>query len=495
MAALSAIIDTAKDVVKDTASKASNVASKVSDVATPAVKDVPQDTAKVLATGADATPAPQPTEQPAPQDQSTPTVTSTPTQETPSVDTKSSTNSSSSTPASSSTVSPVDSNGNAGDVPTPPDFKAIADRDTADLSKTADPITFDHSKDEVWYKSDAFSSALISFGTSLMSGSDIYTAMTRGGKTYHDEYGRDQRQKWADDLRKRGYDEQDIQAWIESGDAKDLPDLTAKKLQAVQLKNATFEARKNAYEASPEYQQWKAKREAAEDKLKQEQFAEEKRAHMASEALQAQSIQQTALARRDALEAKREAKGEEADYYGGRPQKVYTSQVRPIQAVVNKVNQRTQSLDSADNALTEALKEGDPEKRAQILRGYEDQFTRGILGGNATLTEESIKSLSGPRQALARIVYGIKTGTIGTVDDATIRQLQDSSKAIRRADIKSLSDLRDQTYKQDMAVPGRKSAQSTQFVNMAFEGSPLDPMDDPSAPKPKIATSDHSNLW
>lgn len=123
---------------------------------------------------------------------------------------------------------------------------------------------------EPWYESGTFYRGLISFGLNLLSGNDLGASFNAAGNYYDQERGRELREMWRDDLLAKGYNEQEIQAYIESGDNGKLTDPLKKAQDLAQYKLGQLELQKARFEMDPKRLAELAAREDEEWKMKQE---------------------------------------------------------------------------------------------------------------------------------------------------------------------------------------------------------------------------------
>lgn len=149
--------------------------------------------------------------------------------------------------------------------PKEPDYAAILKDQEAVKARQ---ISFDNEKIPKWNESRAFNMGLINFGLNLLSGNDLASSFQMAGKTFEESYGREKREAWAEDLRSQGYDEHEIQAWIESGDNKLLTSMEDKEAKAMQAQMARYNLAKAKYETDPATMAYKAQKEAFDDDIK-----------------------------------------------------------------------------------------------------------------------------------------------------------------------------------------------------------------------------------
>lgn len=154
------------------------------------------------------------------------------------------------------------------------------------LEEWGSQVSFDQSKIPVWHESDSFNYALINFGLNLLSGNDLASSFALAGKTFGDMYGKEKRELWAEDLRKQGYNEQEIQQWIQTGNSKDLTDPMERKAKLQQFNLAQAQLDQALYESSPEMREYARKRQAYEDKIAAEDRGFDKRMQLEGLALE-----------------------------------------------------------------------------------------------------------------------------------------------------------------------------------------------------------------
>lgn len=162
----------------------------------------------------------------------------------------------------------------AGLVPPPqaPQMQQVQ-REAADIE--GKQVMFDMNKIPKPMESNAFNMGLMSFGLNLLSGNSYAEAFNQAGNHFNQAYGREKREAWAQDLVEQGYDAQDIQAWIESGDQKALSDPMEKKMKEQQFRLGQAQLSKAEYETSPEYLQYQQQRQEWDDSMKIAQFQQQ----------------------------------------------------------------------------------------------------------------------------------------------------------------------------------------------------------------------------
>lgn len=143
-----------------------------------------------------------------------------------------------------------------GNMPTPPKVDTSKSY-TEQLSEVGKQISLDQSKIPAWNDSESFNYALVTFGLNLLSGNDLGSSFGLASKSFMDNYGLEKRMMWADDLRKDGYDETEIQTWIQTGDSKDLTNPFDKKMKLQQFNLGQAQLDNALYENDPKMRKYK----------------------------------------------------------------------------------------------------------------------------------------------------------------------------------------------------------------------------------------------
>ncbi|MGL5963119.1 MAG: hypothetical protein ACRCZ2_01775 [Fusobacteriaceae bacterium] len=119
-------------------------------------------------------------------------------------------------------------------------------------------VLFDQNKIPKPMESNAFNMGLMSFGLNLLSGNDWATSFNQAGTHFDQAYGREKREAWRQDLVNQGFDAQEIERYIETGDNKVLSDPMEKKMkmQAYQMGQEQLQTAMRANDpAAIQYQQ------------------------------------------------------------------------------------------------------------------------------------------------------------------------------------------------------------------------------------------------
>ncbi|MGL5582271.1 MAG: hypothetical protein ACRDCE_15105 [Cetobacterium sp.] len=140
------------------------------------------------------------------------------------------------------------------EMPQPPSMEEVQIKA---LEEEGKQVLFDQNKIPKPMESMAFNMGLMSFGLNLLSGNDYATAFNQAGAHFQQAYGREKREIWAQDLIDQGYDAQDIQRWIETGDNKDLTDPMEKKMRMQQYRLGQQQLENAMYENSPQMRAYK----------------------------------------------------------------------------------------------------------------------------------------------------------------------------------------------------------------------------------------------
>ena len=148
----------------------------------------------------------------------------------------------------------------------PPPEMPATQQFTKQLEEWGTQVAFDQTKVPTWHDSDSFNYALINFGLNLLSGNDLATSFGRAGQTFTDMYGREKREIWAQDLAQKGYSGPEIQQYIETGDSSVLTDPMERQAKLQQFNLGQAQLEQALQESSPEAREYKAKRQAWEDR-------------------------------------------------------------------------------------------------------------------------------------------------------------------------------------------------------------------------------------
>ncbi|MGL5013797.1 MAG: hypothetical protein ACRC6V_05825 [Bacteroidales bacterium] len=130
-------------------------------------------------------------------------------------------------------------------------------------------VMFDMNKVPKPMESNAFNMGLMSFGLNLLSHGDYAQAFNAAGEHFQQSYGREKREIWAQDLVSQGYDAQDIQRWIQTGDNKDLTDPMEKKMKMQQYRLGQENLSKAMYENSDSMRQYALEGDQYDRQMKQ----------------------------------------------------------------------------------------------------------------------------------------------------------------------------------------------------------------------------------
>lgn len=133
-------------------------------------------------------------------------------------------------------------------------------------------VLFDQNKIPKPMESNAFNMGLMSFGLNLLSGNDWATSFNQAGAHFDQAYGREKRELWAQDLRAQGFDDHEIQRYIETGDNKALSDPMEKKMKQQQFALGQAQLAKAQYESSDEYLEYQQGRQNWQDQMQMKQM-------------------------------------------------------------------------------------------------------------------------------------------------------------------------------------------------------------------------------
>lgn len=245
-------------------------------------------------------------------------------------------------------------------------------------------IMMDQNKIPKWNESDAFYGGLLSMGLNILSGNNLAQSFNAAGQYFDKAYGREKRQAWAEDLRRQGFDEQEIQAYIETGDNKALTDPMEKKARQQQYQLGQYQLQKAMYETSPEYQQYQRDSENFERDLKMRQMQNQ------------ESYQNRSLAIQQAgVDAQRAKLQQAANAFTSRD---FTQFRGTLQTAMRTMEQKLVQSGLADRSLNDlqaAVERGDNAAAQAAYMSFREYQARAMLGGNATLTTKAIEEVTG----------------------------------------------------------------------------------------------------
>ncbi|MGL5565411.1 MAG: hypothetical protein ACRDC4_06720, partial [Plesiomonas sp.] len=162
--------------------------------------------------------------------------------------------------------------GNMFGMPKMPEMPSPKEVEAKMMGEQAKQVMFDQNKIPEWHKSRAFSGGLLSLGLNLLSGNDLATSFAAAGEYFDKGFSKEKREAWANDLVEQGYDAQDIQRWIETGDNKDLTDPMEKKMKMMQYQTAEQNLANLQYESTPEMREYKRQMEQMPLRLQMQQM-------------------------------------------------------------------------------------------------------------------------------------------------------------------------------------------------------------------------------
>ncbi|MGL5015594.1 MAG: hypothetical protein ACRC6V_15110 [Bacteroidales bacterium] len=128
-------------------------------------------------------------------------------------------------------------------------------------------VLFDQNKIPKPMESNAFNMGLMSFGLNLLSGNDWATSFNQAAGHFDQAYGREKRELWAEDLRAQGFDDHEIQRYIETGDNKALSDPMEKKMRQQQYQMGQEQLQTAMRANDPAQIQYQQDRQAWQDQM------------------------------------------------------------------------------------------------------------------------------------------------------------------------------------------------------------------------------------
>jgi len=257
--------------------------------------------------------------------------------------------------------------------PTPPDPKQAA---VEMMDAEGKQTMFDMNKIPKWQDSDAFYGGLLSMGLNLLSGNDLATSFNAAGQYFDNAFGKEKRQAWAQDLVNQGYDAQDIQRWIETGDNKDLTDPMEKKMRMQQFNLGQQNLNRAIYENSPEMRQFALDQAGFDNALKVAQ-------------LNAQiNYQNASLKQRWAAQ---EARGQKPTFTARDFSQIQSSIMPTIKVANQRIQYSNDALRDVEQ-IKKYKKEGNLAGMQGSYRSFQANMARAMKGGGATLTDKDLEA-------------------------------------------------------------------------------------------------------
>lgn len=300
----------------------------------------------------------------------------------------------------------VDPTGPAANYPQRPDLPKIA---TDMEEQTSKQIMFDQNKIPKWNESNAFYGGLLSMGLNILSGNNLAQSFNAAGQYFDKAYGREKRQAWAEDLRRQGFDEQEIQAYIETGDNKALTDPMEKKARIQQYQLGQQQLKKAIYENSDEYQNYLRQNEDWEKGIKIRQLQNQENYQNRSLAIQQAGI-----------ENQRAKLAQAAQQFTSRD---FTQFRGTLQSAMRTMEQKLVQSGLADKSLNDlqtAMQRGDNPAAQAAYMSFREYQARAMLGGNATLTTKAIEEVTGLPSKLDNALNKGLLGFGGTPTDTWV---------------------------------------------------------------------------
>lgn len=337
--------------------------------------------------------------------------------------------------------------GNIPAAPTPP----IAQQMTQQMSMDAKPISLSMDKIPNWHDSDAFSMGLINFGMNLLSGNNLIESMNSASGLFQQEYGKEKRQIWAEDLRRQGYDDTDIQSWIQSGDNKDLKDPMERKMKIMQYNQAAANLDKSLYENSPEMRNYNMSHQQWEDQLTVQKMKDQEAQQAAQLAIQRAHL---GLAQKEFAFRKQQAlaKGS-ADQPFGMDTKTLTRVQNAVKPYYDKVMNKTSQYDMAANALQQAkalrAQGGSEAQVTQLYKTAMEAYARGMKGTmTGGISPKEVEEYGGNPSLLGGGFAGAKIALGGAVPDYELDRLEAAATSAKSAEQQTWNDFASNQYTQ-----------------------------------------------
>lgn len=327
------------------------------------------------------------------------------------------------------------------------------------LNQMGKQAMFDENKIPQWFDSTAFNMGLISFGLNLLDGNSLSTAFNSAGQTFGQLRGQEKRQIWAQDLAGQGYSPQEIQQWIETGDAKVLTDPMEKQAKQVALQTNLARLDQMQYENSPEMRQYQLGREQRKDALSEMQIRNSI----------ANSNARLALAQKQ-FNMKLQAMQSDPEF--GLDPKVARLVQNQVMPYLRDAQVKASRFDQSGEAARDALKAydaGNLDEATSLYKGSREAFTKGYKGGYGGVNSKEIEEFSGAPAWLERYASNLRVGLTGHVSrDELVRHLQ-ASEAASQAEHGAMKNYIQSQYHSLSAQIGPQRAQ--QVLNLTGSGA------------------------
>lgn len=328
----------------------------------------------------------------------------------------------------------------------------------------------------VWYESQSFNSALLSFGLNMLSGNSLAESFNAAGQMFDEQFAKETREGWRDQLLEAGYDPIEIQAYIDTGDNKALTDpkekaaremdyrMKAINLQAAERENDPARIAQLERERQEDREWGRTKDQSNMDyqagilRNQQAQAAETRRHNIATE----NAAQQKLIAAE-----------------GG----MTTTEQRSFSTAVKDANkaaiQRLPFSNTAAKDLTDIkryINDGNMPALAGALQTFKANQGRALKGGNAMMTQ---KDLDATTAMIDWISQGknIASMKLGGKPIPEWIAMQEASVADDRKNLSAtLRESASENYKALLAA-GKTPAAAKKAVNIAFAPSGVGGLD------------------
>lgn len=314
--------------------------------------------------------------------------------------------------------------GNIVAPPTPPK----AQQATKQMSLEGERLAFDTDHVPNWHDSNAFSAGLINFGVSLLAGNDILTSMQGATSKFDELYGQEKREIWAEDLRKKGYDENEIQSWIQTGNNKELTDPMEKKMKIVQYNQALSNLDKSNYENSPEMRNYRNSHQMWEDQMAVQKYKDEQAYKTAELGIQRAHL---ALAKQQAA-----AKNGAGANPFGLDNRTLSRVNQVVKPMYDKVMNRTTQFNAADNFINEALRlrqqGGSEQQVSQLYNNAKEAYARAMKGTfTGGITPNEVEQYAGNPNQLKGIFSKAKVAMGGDIPTDELQRMKAAASGAR----------------------------------------------------------------
>ena len=366
-----------------------------------------------------------------------------------------------------------------GNLPLPPQPE-VKQSYAEQMQTIGDRVALDQNAIPDWHESDSFNYALINFGLNLLSGSDLANSFSNASTTFIDMFGKEKRQIWSEDLRKQGYDDTEIERYIETGDNKVLTDPFEKKAKMMDYNLKAAQLDQALYEIDPKTRENAIKRQKWEDEIKLTEIQDRRAQAAADLNLRREEMKmrrQEAADRLNLAKAKLEASSPLEQEFGANPKvlKLIQGQVKPY---VDRVSVKASFLDQAELMARKALelqKAGKWSEATKQLDGAKESYAKAFKGGYGSVSPEDIKYHAGDPVTLRNGASWVGSHIVGRTPDWEFDRAIAMASNARESEHAALNIFLENKYKNLAAEIGEERAQRVMHLSgLSSNAAPVD---------------------